>query len=354
MNLSPDKYKGRSVLITGGLGFIGSNLAHRLVEIGDVDITIIDSLSEYQGGNLFNIETIKDRVNLHIADMSDGWAINHLVGGIDYIFNLAGSGSHIDSMKMPQGDLQSNCVAQLTLLEACRMFNPHVKIVFTSTRQVYGKPEYLPLDENHRVQPADINGIHKRSAELYHHLYQQAYGLRTVSLRLTNTYGPRQNLGHGRQGFIAWFMRQALEGGIIELFGDGKQRRDLNYVDDVIEALLLAGVSEEAEGKIFNLGHHQIVNLADVAGEAIKLTGCGTSVGVAFPPDQQLIDIGNCYSSYQKIKQTLGWQPRVGLKEGLRRTIEFYQQNRQQYWDSGFEADENTVSKSYAAHGRIV
>lgn len=344
MEIPLEKYKGRSVLITGGLGFIGSNLAHRLAEIEDVDITILDSLSEGQGGNLFNIEDIKNRVNLHVADMGDSWVINHLVGGMDYIFNLAGSVSHIDSMKMPQVDLQLNCAAQLSLLEACRLFNPHVKIVFTSTRQVYGKPDYLPLDENHRIQPADINGVHKRTAELYYQLYQQAYGLRTVSLRLTNTYGPHQQLQHNRQGFIAWFIRKAMDGGTIELFGEGKQRRDLNYIDDAVDALLLAGASKEAEGNIFNLGHHEIVSLAEVAEEAIKLTGCGAVVGVPFPPERQLIDVGNCYCSYKKIEQVLGWRPRVDLNEGLKRTIEFYRQNTEHYWG----ADENTVSQAYA------
>lgn len=350
MDIPHEKYKGRSVLITGGLGFIGSNLAHRLAEIEDVEITIIDSLSEGQGGNLFNIEGIRDRINLHIADMGDSWAINHLVGGVDYIFDLAGSVSHVDSMNMPQVDLQLNCATHLSLLEACRSFNPHVKIVFTSTRQVYGQPEYLPLDENHRVQPADLNGIHKRTTEMYLQLYRHAYGLKTVSLRLTNTYGPRQQLQHNRQGFIAWFVRQALNGEVIELFGDGKQRRDLNYVDDVVDALLLAGVSEEAEGKVFNLGNHEIISLAEVAEEVIKLTGRGRAVGVPFPVERQLIDVGNCYCSYQKLEKLLGWRPRVGLRDGLRRTIEFYGRNREQYLPAE-PANEKAVSKSYAKLG---
>lgn len=350
MNIPYEKYKGRSVLITGGLGFIGSNLAHRLAEVGDdVDITIVDSLADGQGGNLFNIEGISDRVKLHVADIGDSWVINHLVGGIDYIFDLAGSVSHIDSMQMPQIDLQLNCAAHLTLLEACRLFNPHVKIVHTSTRQVYGKPDYLPLDENHRLLPADINGVHKRTAELYYLLYGQSYGLRTVSLRLTNTYGARQQLRHNRQGFIAWFIRQAMDDATIELFGDGKQRRDLNYIDDVIDAILLAGASEESDGKIFNLGHHEIVSLAEVAAETIRQTGRGRAVGVPFPQERQLIDIGNCYCSYKKIEQTLGWRPRVVLSEGLRRTIEFYEANQRHYWDAKVAAnDENTVYKSGA------
>lgn len=350
MNTTPEKYKGRSVLITGGLGFIGSNLAHCLADVDDVEITIIDSLSKDQGGNLHNIETIKDRVNLHLADMHDSEVITHLVAGVDYIFNLAGSVSHIDSMKLPLNDLHYNCAAHLSLLEACRMFNPHVKVVFTSTRQVYGKPTYLPVDENHRVQPMDINGINKYAAEMYHLLYQRAYGLRTSILRLTNTYGARQQLNHDRQGFISWFIRLAMEDKTIELFGDGKQHRDLNYVDDVVEAMLLAGLSEKAEGEIFNLGHSENFSLAEIAAELITLTGRGEVRGVAFPPERQLTDIGNCYCSYEKIEKVLGWQPKVPLKEGLAKTIEFYQQNQEHYWS----ANEHNVSRFHKILRRVV
>lgn len=343
-----DTFRGRSVLITGGLGFIGSNLARALVAIGDVDVTIVDALMPDQGGNLFNIEDIKDKVTLHVADMGDDYVINHLVGGVDYIFNLAGNVSHLESMSHPHRDLDLNCAAQLTLLEACRGFNPHVKIVFTSTRQVYGKPVYLPVDEQHRVMPLDINGIHKLAAENYHLLYNRVYGMRTVCLRLTNTYGPRQLIRHNRQGFIAWFIHQAIDGGVIELFGEGKQRRDLNYVDDVVHALLLAGASEAAEGEIFNLGGGEAVSLATVAGDLISLTGRGSVRTVPFPPERQLIDIGNFYSSCSKIEATLGWRPRTGLRDGLARTVDFYQKNRAHYWESYA----HTLPRSdAAAHG---
>lgn len=327
-------YEGRRVLITGGLGFIGSNLAHKLVEIGNVEVNIVDPLFPDQGGNLHNLEGIRDRVNLYISDMGDSSTINHLVSGIDYIFNLAGSVSHIDSMSNPQRDLELNCTAHLTLLEACRNFNPHVKIVYASTRQVYGKSVYLPLDEEHRLEPTDINGINKLAAEKYHLLYNNVYGTRAVCLRLTNTYGPRQLIRHNRQGFISWFVRQALEGGTIELFGDGKQKRDMNFVDDVVKAILLVGASEKTEGEIFNLGGKEIVSLASLADEIISLCGGqGRVCGVPFPIERQAIDIGNVYSSYKKIKSVLGWQPRVSLSEGLTRTINFYQQNREHYWN---------------------
>lgn len=340
-----EEYKGRSVLVTGGLGFVGSNLVRKLVEMGDVEVIVLDAMLPDQGANLHNVQGIRERIKLHIADMGDNSVINHLVGGVDYIFNLAGSTSHLDSMLYPQRDLELNGMAQLTLLEACRSFNPHVKVVFTSTRQVYGKPIYLPLDEDHRVAPLDINGINKLTAEHYHRLYYHAYGLRTVCLRLTNTYGPRQLLYHNRQGFIGWFVRQAIDGGVIELFGEGKQRRDMNYVDDVVEALLLAGASEQAEGEIFNLGGQEPVMLSNLAAELISLTGRGSVCCVPFPPERQLIDIGNSFSSFRKIETVLGWRPRTPLRMGLKRTVEFYQKNYAYYWNPNADS----LSRSQAA-----
>ncbi len=327
-----NEYKGRSVLITGGLGFIGSNLAHRLTQIGDVEVMIIDALLPGQGGNRFNIHNIEDRVRLLIADINSDYVVNHLVGGVDYIFNLASSVSHLDSMLYPHQDLQSNCAAQLTLLEACRHSNPQVKIIYTSTRQVYGRPVYLPLDERHPLSPPDINGINKLTAEYYHLLYHRVYGIRTACLRLTNTYGPRQLLHHNRQGFIPWFIRQAIDGEVIELFGEGKQRRDMNFVDDVVDALLLTGASKDAEGEIFNLGGSEVITISEFAQKLISLTGRGQVHNIPFPPENQPIDIGNVYSSYQKIESMLGWQPQTSIHKGLSDTINFYQKNRAHYW----------------------
>ena len=341
-----DAYRGRSVLITGGLGFIGSNLARRLVEIGDVEVYLIDALVPEQGGNLFNIEDIKDQLTLHVADIGEPAVINHLVGGMDYVFNLAANVSHLDSMSFPQHDLKLNCEAQLALLEACRNFNPHVKIVYTSTRQVYGKPVYLPLDEQHRCAPVDINGVHKLAAEHYHLLYHRVYGVRSAVLRLTNTYGPRHLMRHNRQSVIAWFIRQALDGGMIELFGEGRQKRDFNYVDDVVEGILMTGASEKAEGDVFNLGSNEPVSLSHLAEELIWLTGRGTVGYVPFPPERQLIDIGNCYSSYGKIEALLGWEPRTSLRDGLARTIEYYKANSAHYWDSNTDSLAETLTVS--------
>jgi UDP-glucose 4-epimerase len=324
------EYKGRTALITGGLGFIGSNLARRLVEIG-VQVSVLDALLPEQGGNPHNVRDLLGRIEIHTADMRDQSVVNHLVGGVDYVFNLAGSVSHLESMRQPLRDLELNCAAHVVLLEACRNFNPHVKVVFTSTRQVYGKPVFLPLDEQHRVSPLDVNGINKLAAEHYHLLYHRVYGTRAVCLRLTNTYGPRQLIQHNRQGFIAWFIRQAIDGGVIELYGEGRQRRDVNYVDDVVEALLLAGASEAAEGEIYNLGADPI-SLAELAEELIDITGRGSVRSVPFPPERQLIDVGNTHSNYGKIESALGWRPLTPLREGLERTVEFYRRNRAHYW----------------------
>lgn len=318
------------MLITGGMGFIGSNLAHALVNLG-VEVTIVDALVPEQGGNPFNLDGIADRVKVIRGDIGNDYVANHIVGGVDIIFNLAGQGSHLDSLLYPRHDLELNCAAQLTLLEACRNYNPHVKIVFTSTRQVYGRPERLPVSELHQVAPLDINGVHKLAAEHYHLLYSRLYGTRAVCLRLTNTYGPRQLLAHQRQGFIGWFVRQALSGDVIELYGEGRQRRDVNYVDDVVQALLLAGGNEKADGEIFNVGGGEPVSLADIADELIRLTGRGSVRLVPFPREQQLIEIGNCYLNSQKIETLLGWQPRTSWRDGLARTVEFYREHLSKY-----------------------
>jgi UDP-glucose 4-epimerase len=332
MNTSHDSlYKGRSVLITGGLGFIGSTLARRLVEIGGVRVVIADALIAGQGGNAFNIRGIEDSVDVHNVDLRDAQGVSSLVAGKDYIFNLAGSVSHVDSMLDPQQDLELNCRAPLVLLDACRRRNPGCKIVFTSTRQVYGRPLYLPLDEQHPLTPIDVNGVHKLAAENYHLLYHRLCGMRSVCLRLTNTYGPRQLLQHNRQGFIAWFVRQALEGGEIELFGDGRQRRDLSYVDDVVDALLLAGASDSANGEVFNLGGEEPVSLREVAEALVALTGRGTVRITSFPPERREIDIGDAYSSFGRIERVLGWRPRTQWRTGLARTIEFYNANFAHY-----------------------
>lgn len=330
------RFDGKKVLITGGLGFIGSNLAIRLVELG-ADVLLVDSLIPDYGGNLFNIEPVKDRVRVNIADVRDVSGMNHLVRGHDYLFNLAGQVSHIDSMHDPYTDLEINCRAQLSILEACRHNNPGVKIVHASTRQVYGVPEYLPVDEKHLLRPTDVNGINKMAGEWYHILYNNVYGIRAVSLRLTNTYGPRLLMRHSRQGFVAWFNRLAIDNEEIQLYGDGRQVRDLNYIDDVVEAMLLSAVYDGANGRIFNLGNTPPVSLLEFVQTLLEVcqefsVGKGGYRLVPFPADKKRIDIGDYYADYSKIQKTLGWRPTVSLKEGLRRTVAYYMEHRAHYW----------------------
>lgn len=325
------KFDGKRVMITGGLGFIGSNLARRLVELG-ADILLVDSLIPGYGGNLFNTHGIEDKVRVNITDIRDEHSMRYLVRHQHYIFNLAGQVSHLDSMVDPFTDLEINVRAQLSLLEACRHNNPDVKIVFASTRQIYGVPDYLPLDERHLLHPTDVNGINKMAGEWYHIVYNNVYSLRTVSLRLTNTYGPRQLMKHNRQGFIGWFIRQVIDNQEIQIFGDGEQRRDLNFVDDVVEAFLIAAVSENSNGQIYNLGSDQPISLKELAELLIEIAGQGSYRLVPFPPERKRIDVGDAYSAYFCILDHLGWRPAVPLREGLNRTIEYYRQYREHYW----------------------
>ena len=324
-------YEGKRVMVTGGLGFIGSNLAARLVDLG-AEVLLVDSLVPETGGNPFNIVEIEDRVATRTVDVRDALAMERLVAGQDIIFNLAGQVSHLDSMRDPFTDLEINCRAQLSLLEVCRHRNPSVKVVFASTRQIYGRPDYLPVDERHVVHPTDVNGINKMAGEWYHLLYNNVYGVRACSLRLTNTYGPRMLVRNNRQTAIGWFIKQVLDGEQVQLFGDGSQLRDFTYVDDVCEAFLLAGASDAANGQVFNLGGPEPISLRDLLELLIELVGHASYRLVPFPDDKKAIDIGSVYTDFNKIRRALGWEPRTSLREGLERTIAFYRQNRAEYW----------------------
>jgi UDP-glucose 4-epimerase len=322
-------FRGKNILITGGLGFIGSNLARRLVELG-ARVTIVDSLIPEYGGNLFNIAGLEDRVGVNISDVRDEHSFRHLVQGQDYLFNLAGQTSHLDSMQDPSTDLEINCRAQLSILETCRKHNPGIKIVFASTRQIYGKPDYLPVDEKHLLRPADVNGINKMAGEWYHILYNNTYHLRACALRLTNTYGPRMRVKDARQTFLGAWIRLLVEGKPIEVW-DGKQLRDFTYVDDAVEAHLLAAAAEAANGRVFNLGGCEVINLQDLAALLIRLHGRGQWLLREFPAERKRIDIGDYYADFSLIRSTLGWQPRVALEEGLGRTLEYYRHDLERY-----------------------
>jgi UDP-glucose 4-epimerase len=324
-----DRFAEANVLITGGLGFIGSNLARRLVDLR-ARVTLVDSLVPEYGGNRFNIQGIEDRVRVNISDLRDRYSLRTHLDGQDFLFNLAGQTSHLDSMEDPFTDLEINCRAQLSILETCRQVTPRIRVVFASTRQIYGRPERLPVNEQHRLSPVDVNGVNKMAGEFYHILYNDVYDLAASALRLTNTYGPRMRIKDARQTFVGVWIRRLLEGEPIEVWGGG-QLRDFTYVDDCVEALLLAAVRPEARGRVFNLGGAEIVSLTDLAKLLVELNGSGEFVQKEFPADRKRIDIGDYYADDSLIRTTLGWRPRVPLKDGLARTLEFFRTNLEYY-----------------------
>ena len=328
----PQFYQGRRVMITGGLGFIGSNLAHRLVALG-ADVLLVDSLIPDYGGNLFNIDGIESRVRVNIADVRQASTMNYLVRDREVIFNLAGQVSHIDSMKDPHTDLDINCRSQLTLLEACRHHNPGVKVVYASTRQIYGRPDSLPVTERHLVRPTDVNGINKAAGEYYHLVYNNVFGVRACALRLTNVYGPRQLLRHNRQGFIGWFIRLVLENREIEVFGDGSQVRDFVYVDDAVEAFLAAGASDAVNGEAFNVGGDEYITHRDLVALLVELAGQGRFTFIEWPKEKKIIDIGSFYADSSMFIARTGWTPTVTLREGFTRTLSYYRAHLSQYVD---------------------
>ena len=317
------------MLITGGLGFIGSNLARRLVDIG-AHVTLVDSLIPEYGGNLFNINGIEDKVRINVADVRDRHSIGYLIQGQDYLFNLAGQTSHVDSMEDPYTDLEINCLAQLSILEACRKYNPAIKIVFASTRQVYGKPDHLPVNENHLLRPVDVNGINKMAGEWYHILYNNVYGIHATALRLTNTYGPRMRVRDARQTFLGVWIRLLVQEQPFEVW-EGQQLRDFTFVDDAVDAMLRAATNERANGRVFNLGGERAVNLTELADLLVKANGGGRYEIRSFPENRKRIDIGDYYADYSSLTDTLGWQPRVHLQEGLELTIHFFRQHLRNY-----------------------
>lgn len=316
------------VLITGGMGFIGSNLARRLVGLG-ARVTLVDSLMPHYGGNPRNISDILDRVAVNISDVRDRHNFRTLVKEQEYLFNLAGQTSHHDSMHDPFTDLDINCTAQLAILEACREVNPDIRIVFASTRQIYGRPDYLPVDEKHLLRPTDVNGINKMAGEWYHILYNNVYGIRAASLRLTNTYGPGMRIRDARQTFLGIWVKLLLGGAPFSVWG-GEQLRDFNYVDDVVDAMLLAATDDRAIGEVFNLGDSEIVSLKALAERLVRINGGGEFALQVFPEERKRIDIGDYYSDFSKFS-ALGWKPKVGLDEGLIRTLDYYRMHLHDY-----------------------
>ena len=322
-------FSGRRVLITGGLGFIGSNLARALVGLG-AKVTVVDALIPEYGGCRRNLAGIASRLRLHIADVREERRLPGMVRGQDFLFNLAGQTSHWDSMADPATDLDINCRAQLSILEACRRHNPEVRIVFASTRQIYGRPDRLPVAETHPLRPTDVNGINKVAGEAFHLLYARVHGLAASALRLTNTIGPRMRVKDARQTFVGVWIRKLLEGKPFEVWG-GEQRRDFTYVDDAVEAFLLAASRPAAAGRVFNLGGPPPVTLRRLAEIMLEINRGGSFKILPFPPDRKLIDIGDYFADYGLITRTLGWRPRTDLPTALSRTLEYFKRELTYY-----------------------
>jgi UDP-glucose 4-epimerase len=317
------------VVITGGLGFIGSALAARLVGLGS-DVLVVDNLAPNYGGNFFNIEPIRDRVRVETVDVRDTARLKPLLEGCDHLFNLAGQTSHLDSMHDPVTDLEINCLAQLTLLEACRAACPGATIVFASTRQIYGRPNYLPVDEKHPLHPVDVNGVNKMAGEAYHILYHDVYGMKTTALRLTNTYGPRMRVKDARQTFVGIWLRLVLEDKAFEVWG-GTQKRDFTYIDDAVEAFLLAAMNNGTKGRVFNLGGDSVVSLAELAELLVAANAGGRFVKHEFPAERRRIDIGDYYADDALFRHLTGWRHTVPLADGLQRSLAYFRKNLANY-----------------------
>src|SRR5947209_2519476 len=275
------------------------------------------------GGNLANIADIRERVTVNIADIRGGYALPHLLEGQDFLFNLAAQTSHLDSMSSPEEDLAINCTAQLQLLEICRTVNPGIAIVHAGTRQIYGRPEYLPDDERHPLRPVDVNGVNKMAGEAYHLLFRDVYGIKTRSLRLTNVYGPGMRIKDAKQNFLGIWLRRAVEGEPFEVWG-GEQRRDMVYVEDAVDAFLGAALTAKTEGLALNVGGDAPYSLSEIAEALICVNGRGRSEIREFPAERKRIDIGDFITDDRRFRELAQWQPRLSLAEGLSRSLEYY------------------------------
>lgn len=322
-------FANRPVLITGGLGFVGSTLARRLVRLG-AKVTVVDCLYTQYGGNRRNLSGLGAKVNVVVADLREHQRLPDLVRGQSFLFNLAGQTSHMDSMTDPETDLEINCRAQLAILEACRKHNPGIRTVFASTRQLYGRPKSLPVAETHPVKPVDVNGINKLAGESFHLLYSDVHGIPGTVLRLTNTIGPRMRVKDARQTFVGVWIRALVEGRPFEVW-DGGQLRDFTYVDDAVEAFLLAASCDAAIGQIFNLGGPPPVTLRQLAELLVELNGAGDFAVKRFPTSRKKIDIGDFYADCGLIREKLGWRPRTSLVTALRRTLAYYHKELAHY-----------------------
>ena len=324
-------FAGRRVAVLGGLGFIGSAAALGLVELG-ARVTVVDALLEGFGGDRNNLPEALPDGEVHIVDVrADG--LEQILAGAEVVINAVGQVSHQRSITDPIGDLEANCRAQIHILEACRRMSPAPVVVYAGTRQIYGRAPELPITESVPAAPVDINGVDKFAGEEYHRIYHEVHGLATVRLRLTNTYGPRQSLAADSQGVVPTFIRRALRGEALRVFGHGRQRRDVTHVDDVVSAILAVASTSAAHGHVFNLGSDRPISVGGIAEAVASETGVEVEY-IEYPDELKPIEIGDSWSSYDRLQLATGWRPRVGFATGIAATIDFYRQ-RPGYWRGG-------------------
>ncbi len=324
-------FKGKKILITGGLGFIGSNLTIRLAELG-ADVLVVDNMLPRQGGNMFNIEPVKDKIKINISDIRNSVSMNHLVKGQDYIFHLAGQVNHVDSVKNPLQDLSINVEGTLVIMESLRQNNPDAKVIFTGTRGEYGASLNLPVAESHSINPIGIYAITNFAAERIVLTYHNLHKIKSVCLRITNTYGPRHQMMHDEYGVFNWFIRKALDDETIPIFGNGKILRDYLFIDDLIDSLLLIAQCEKSFGEVFNIGSGVPLNFYDLAKTIIKTAGSGKTDFTEFTKERKALEPGDYYADISKITKLTDWKPKITLEDGIKKTLEYYKINKKYYW----------------------
>jgi len=326
-----NSYRNKKILITGGLGFIGSNLAIALVK-KLADVTIVDNMLPRQGGNIFNIAPVKNRVKVEFSDIRNSKKMNQLVVGKDYIFHLAGQVNHVDSIRNPLKDLDINCRGTLIILEACRQYNKKVKIIFAGTRGQYGSTIKIPVTEEHPMNPKGIYAITNMAAEKMMLIYHNVHKVKGVSLRITNTYGPRHQMQHDEYGVLNWFIRKAIDSEEIKIFGNGKILRDFLYVEDLVDSLIMVGMCDAAYGDVFNIGSGIPISFIDLAKKIVEIAQNGTYAFTEFTTEREALEPGDYYADISKIKRIVGWRPRTSLEDGLKKTISFYHRFKKHYW----------------------
>jgi len=324
-------FRGRSVLVTGGLGFIGSNLSEHLVRLG-AKVTIVDNMMPRLGGNLFNVKEIMDKIHINFSDVRDEHSMDYLVKGQDFIFHLAGQVNHVDSIRNPIQDLDINCRGTLVLLESCRKYNRETKIIFAGTRGEYGSSVKLPVNEDHPTNPKGIYAVTNLTAEKMVLVYQDVHKICGTCLRITNTYGPRHQMAHDEYGVLNWFIRKAIDNEVLPVFGDGHILRDFLYVDDLVECFLKVATCQDAYGEVFNVGTGIPISFVDLARKIVEIAGSGKVALTEFTKERKEVEPGDYYTDISKIKRVVGWEPKISLEEGLRRTIEFYKKYKKEYW----------------------